>query len=203
MDKIFIAIDSQKKNIHESNLQALSDSLKQANETISELIGVKLDIEIAFNIINNGYKHFVDEQVKIEELKLKASNFSKLTITNICTDLRESLTSGLETALSDTSSFNPNEYLRYLVFHKNGNPYILETAQKEIIEQCSIYADTPEKIKLYKKHQEAVKVLNDLKVSSLSVFGNQLNAFNFFNTLFVFDKNDNILQKEINYNLSK
>lgn len=203
MDKIFIAIDSKKKNIHESNLQALSDSLKQANEAISELIGFNLDSEIAFNIINNGYKHFVDEQVKIEELKLKASNYAKLTINKMCADLRESLTSDLKTALSGTSNFNPKEYLRYLRFHKNGNPYILETAQKEIIEQCSIYADTPEKIKLYKKHQEAVKVLNDLKISSLCVFGNQLNAFNFFNTLFVFDKNDNILQKEINYNLSK
>lgn len=205
MEKIFIALDSQIKNHYEENLNLLSGALKEVNEVIYDLIGEKLDSETALNLmtIGKGLTHYVDEQVKREELKLKAAKFAKHTINNICSDLREALTDDLTTALAGISNFNPNDFFKFLGFHKNGNPYILETAQKEILDLCSIYATTPAQIEFYKKHKEVVKTLNELMVLSSPLFSGRVNSINFFTTLFQFKGTTNeIQQKEINYNLA-
>jgi hypothetical protein len=206
MEKIFIALDSQIKNHYEENLNLLSGALKEVNEVIYDLIGEKLDSETALNLITKGkgLTHYVDEQVKREELKLKAAKFAKHTINNICSDLREALTNDLTEALAGISTFDPNTFFKFLGFHKNGNPYILETAQKEISDLCSIYATTLEQIEFYKKHKAAVKTLNELMALSTPLFAGRIHSMNFFASLFEFKgRMDQIHQKEINYNLAK
>jgi hypothetical protein len=199
MEKIFIAIDTPLQNRHLSNLQALATALKTSNEIISEYIGGNLDSEMASSIVEKGYSHFISEVVKNEELKLKASKLANLIITNMCNDLSQTLTEAFNDAFAPLYAISSKDYLSFIGFHKNGNPFIVDSAVMEITEISSIYADTPEKKAFRNKHLEAGKVLNELNVKHQKAFGRAINGLNPLTTLFEVSLDNSIIVKELNY----
>ncbi|WP_026902954.1 hypothetical protein [Pedobacter glucosidilyticus] len=202
MEKIFISIDSKKQNKSLSNLQLLSDALKNANDVLLRIIGNPLDTNIAKTLVFKGIDVFVGDFVKNFELQLKKENKPLLYIQNSCNDIKEPLLEDLKEAFEPIKNIPYKDYFKYIALHKNGNPLILENAQKDITEDCTIYADSEAKIQLHKKHLEAVKILNELSNAYYELFQRRLTMYDFYGTFLKFNDNGQLIPVEIPYNLS-
>lgn len=179
-ERIFLRTDVVRHAQMESNVQSATHQINARLREAFENIGIIPSDEMLRDCFSGDADIVAREfHLKLQK-ELKSINMPSTR--KIFEDAAHEGLAKFNSVRREIMDKNASETFKYISF-ENGTAVFTDESKKQLLEDFSVYVETPEEIELYNQHKEACEALNNMFKGYLSMNWSQL--FDFEKGMFI------------------